>query len=113
MGLGESRLHLEGKRRRDINDHDKRKRKILRENREAKLPETSKIIKAEAKRKRQVKMDDYSSINTVANLCSGDQKCCAANCLKVCAYKFTLKFSHRGSNLIQLNFQSWSILKSL
>ena len=102
-GRGESLLHKEGKRRRDREDYDRQKLAIKRQNRAARVPEAKKAVKEDLKKKRQAKLDEYSSASTVANLCSGITECCSGRCLAVNSFSiFYFEFgSHNGKVILK------------
>ena len=91
MGLGESRLHLEGKRDKDVQRDAELRRDNKRKNREAAVPSETKRRKEATAKKRQEKMKTFSSVEKVAKLCSGEERCCAERCLEVSCTRLYLK----------------------
>ena len=83
MGLGESVLHLEGKRDKDKQLDAAARLENKRKNREALMSIETKRRKAEAEKKREEKRITYSSVATIAKLCSGSESCCSERCLEV------------------------------
>ena len=91
MGLGESRLHLEGKRDKDKQRDAELRRENKRKNREAAVPSEAKRRKEAIAKKREEKMKTFSSVEKVAKLCSGEERCCAGRCLEVRCTRLYLK----------------------
>ena len=83
MGLGESLLHLEGKRDKDKQLDSDERRELKRKNREAAQTDEAKRKKSEASKKRVEKLKLFSSAEKVGKLCSGQETCCSKKCLGV------------------------------
>ena len=83
MGLGESRLHLEGKRDKDKQLDSDERRELKRKNREAVLPDEKKRKKLEDAKKRKEKLELFSCPQQVAKLCNHNSTCCSEHCLRV------------------------------
>ena len=82
-GFGESLLHLEGKRDKGKAFDEQRRRDNKRSNREAASSSETKRKKSEAVCARKSKLETYCSPEKVAQLCSGEEKCCNGCCLAV------------------------------
>ena len=103
MGLGESLLHLEGKRDKDKQLDEDERRELKRKNREAAQPDEAKRKKSEAAKKREEKLNLFSSAEKVAKLCSGRETCCSKKCLTVRLSPFIPLPFLRDLSLVSLN----------
>jgi len=81
-GLGESILHLEGKRLRDKENFNTQNRANKRQTRQENVPLSSTRKKQIADDNRQAKLTTFTSTMKVAELCSGQEKCCNGRCLE-------------------------------
>ena len=81
------KLHLEGKRLKDIDDDKSQRRDLKRKHREENLDVNVATLMRERKneRERKVKenLDNFSSLPKISRLCSGEEKCCNHRCLEV------------------------------
>ena len=76
-------LHLEGKRTRDVERDVEDRAELKRKTVEAAASDVTKKRKAESKKKRENVLIEFSSVAKVAQLCSGQEKCCSKKCLEV------------------------------
>ena len=102
MGLGESLLHLEGKRIKDKLQDSEMRLENKRKNREAAMPDETKRRKAEAAKKRDEKLKTFASVEKVAKLCSGDESCCSEKCLEVRGLTVSLFFQFEKKNCFRM-----------
>ena len=87
-------LHLEGKRARDVQRDSEQRKGLKRKNRESKASEETNKRKEASNKKREEILKEFASVEKIAKLCSGQEKCCNGRCLEV------REFDYRCCHLI-------------
>ena len=76
-------LHLEGKRARDVQRDSEQRKGLKRKNMESKASEETNKRKEASNKKREEILKEFASVEKIAILCSGQEKCCNGRCLEV------------------------------